>query len=224
VIAAAAGAAGVAAAPRLFAAVGTAGVSAVAGALLAFWLPAAGAAAVGLAGLVCGVGVLPLLAVRLGRVSLEIVDREQVARTVRRTESVLAGMLLGYAVAALGAVVVLVAVGGTAGRLLALTGSASLLLRARGFVTVAHRLPLLGAGTAGVTVLAVATFAGSTGGAAVAVLVALGAVAAGTGYAHRPPSPYLGRAADVVDAALVVSVVPLACAVLGLYGQLRNLV
>ncbi|MER6596739.1 type VII secretion integral membrane protein EccD, partial [Micromonospora purpureochromogenes] len=55
------------------------------------------------------------------------------------------------------------------------------------------------------------------------LLVALTAVAGGTTYARRPVSPYVGRVADLTDTALVVSVVPVACAVLGLYDAARGL-
>ncbi|MBM0230338.1 type VII secretion integral membrane protein EccD, partial [Micromonospora sp. ATA51] len=53
--------------------------------------------------------------------------------------------------------------------------------------------------------------------------LALVAVAAGATYARRPVSPYLGRLADLTDTALVVSVVPVACAVLDLYDRARDL-
>jgi len=132
-------------------------------------------------------------------------------------------MLLGHAVAALLAVIVLVAAGGTQGRLLALVCASSLLLRARQFVTVAHRVPLLGAGTAGLAVLAVSTLAGAPAVAAL-VTLGLGVVVASARYAVRLPSPYLGRAVDIVDTLLVVSVVPLACAVLDLYARVRDLI
>ena len=56
-----------------------------------------------------------------------------------------------------------------------------------------------------------------------AVVTGLAVLVAGTVYARRPPSPYLGRAADVLDLVLVVSVVPVACAVLGLYARVRQL-
>jgi hypothetical protein len=52
-----------------------------------------------------------------------------------------------------------------------------------------------------------------------AALVTVAALA----YSRRPPSPYLGRLADVFDALLVLAVVPVACAVLGLYGYVRGL-
>lgn len=55
------------------------------------------------------------------------------------------------------------------------------------------------------------------------LVLALVTVGAGATYATRAPSPYLGRAADLVDTLMVVSVVPVACAVLGLYSQVRGL-
>ena len=54
-------------------------------------------------------------------------------------------------------------------------------------------------------------------------LLGLVTVVAGTTYAQRPVSPYLGRAADLTDTLLVVSVVPVACAVLDLYDRARGL-
>ena len=220
------GGVGVPAATRLFAAGVTVGVTSAAGALLTFHLPVTGAAAVTLSVLVCGIGALPWLAIRIGRLPVppEVVGGPaHVSSAVRRTESLLSGMLLGHAVAALLAVVVLVAAGGTQGRLLALVCASSLLLRARQFVTVAHRVPLLGAGTAGLAVLAVSTLAGAPAVAAL-VTLGLGVVVASARYAVRLPSPYLGRAVDIVDTLLVVSVVPLACAVLDLYASVRDLI
>ena len=95
------------------------------------------------------------------------------------------------------------------------------------FVTSRHRVPVLAAGLLGGAALGVDLLAG-TGDAlpvviAVAVLVALVTVVAGARYADRPPSPYLGRAADIVDALIVVSVIPVACAVTGLYGAVSGL-
>jgi hypothetical protein len=48
-------------------------------------------------------------------------------------------------------------------------------------------------------------------------------VAAGVAYSTRAPSPRLGRYADLLDILLIVAVVPIACAVLGLYGYARGL-
>ncbi|MCI4067118.1 type VII secretion integral membrane protein EccD, partial [Micromonospora sp. R77] len=90
------------------------------------------------------------------------------------------------------------------------------------------RVPTVAAGLTGSAVLGgvLAGRAGPDALLALAVgglLLALVSVAAGTTYARRPVSPYLGRLADLTDTALVVSVVPVACAVLDLYDRARGL-
>ncbi|SCL21064.1 type VII secretion integral membrane protein EccD [Micromonospora nigra] len=238
---------GVATRLRVFVAgvvVGAVGALASLGGLL---LTPAGTAAVLLCLLVFAVGAVPLLAIRLGKVPLppitlpteaaevpgagrarDLPDRGRVYAAVARTEEMLTGMLLGHAVLVVAAAVVLSVAGGTAGRVLVAVVSAVLLLRARLFVAVRHRVPTVLAGLAGYAVLGT-VLAGSAGTAGQLVLVggglvvALLSVAAGTTYARRPVSPYLGRLADLTDTALVVSVVPVACAVLGWYERARGL-
>ena len=95
--------------------------------------------------LVCGIGALPLLAIRFGKLptaagvpagrhaggagfsgagsgaldaARERPERGTVFAAVARTEEMLTGMLLGHAVLAVGAFLVLAAAGGTAGRIL----------------------------------------------------------------------------------------------------------
>jgi type VII secretion integral membrane protein EccD len=205
--------------------------------------------------LVCGIGVLPLLAIRFGKLPVppitlptgaeaaegftaaggaldaarERPERNRVFAAVARTEQLLTGMLVGYAVLAAAASVILVLGGGLAGRLLTAVSAAALLLRSRLFVTVRQRVPLVAAGLAGAGVLAVALASRGDEAAllaltAGALLLALVTVVAGSTYSRRPPTPYLGRAADLVDTLMVVSVVPVACAVLGLYGRARGLI
>jgi len=231
------GAVAVGGARRLFAAGTVAGLVGVAGALTAFFGGGAGAAAAVLAALVTGVAGVPLLAIRLGRLPMPAVtlsddgraDREVVYAAVARTDRLLTGMLLGVAVSAVGASVVLARSGGPAGRLLVAVAAAAFLLRARLFVTVWQRLPLLGAGVLALAALVVLGLPARPVAAAIVLLAAallaaaLLATAAGTRYAGRAPSPYLGRAADLLDALCVVSVLPVACAVLGLYAQVRHL-
>ncbi|MDQ7906921.1 type VII secretion integral membrane protein EccD [Phytohabitans sp. ZYX-F-186] len=236
------GAVGVGAYPRVFVAGGAVGLLGGLAALAALGgLTPHGAAAVLLALLACGVGVLPLLAIRLGRLPLPPVappsgdsgpvPRPEPARVdaaVGRTEEALTGLLLGHAALAVAASGVLVASGGPAGRLLVGVVAAGLLLRARLFAATHHRVPLLAAGLGGTAVLGGALLV-TTGPpvllalAAGGTLAALAVAAAGVAYAHRPPSPYLGRAADVLDTALVVCVVPVACAVLDVYAAVRDL-
>ncbi|MFF5174099.1 type VII secretion integral membrane protein EccD [Micromonospora sp. NPDC000089] len=222
--------------------VGAVGAAAAVGGLL---LDPAGTAAVLLSVSIFAIGALPLLAIRLGKVPLppitlpagptggpdgvrDLPDRALVHAAVARTEEMLTGMLLGHAVLAVTAFLVLGLTGGVPGRLLVAVGAAVLLLRSRLFVAVRHRVPPVTAGLAGFAILGgvLAGRAGSTGLFALAaggLLVALVTVAAGTTYARRPVSPYLGRVADLTDTALVVSVVPVACAVLGLYDAAQGL-
>ncbi|GHJ12590.1 type VII secretion integral membrane protein EccD [Micromonospora sp. AKA38] len=217
--------------------VGAVGAVAALGALL---LDPAGTAAVLLAVLVFALGGLPLLAIRVGKLPLppltlpapagtrDLPDRGRVHAAVARAEEALTGMLLGHAVLAVGAAAVLVAAGGTAGRLLVAVAAGVLLLRSRLFVAVRHRVPAVAAGLAGYALLGVvlADRAGPGGHLALTVgglTLALVAVTAGATYARRPVSPYLGRLADLTDTALVVAVVPVACAVLDLYDRARGL-
>jgi hypothetical protein len=104
--------------------------------------------------------------------------------------------------------------------------SAGFLLRARLFPAVRQRLPLLVSGAGPAAILAVALLATAPRLVAAGGLVGLAllAVVTGTAYGRRAPGPYLGRAADILDALCVVAVIPIACAVLGLYGRMRGLV
>jgi ESX secretion system protein EccD len=217
---------------RVFVGAVTAGLLGVLGALLALWLPGAGAAAAVLAVVVTGMAAVPLLAIRLGRLPMPVLtpdgprpDRAGVYAAVARTDELVTGALVGCAAAALAASVVTVA-GGVSGRVLVAVAGLGFLLRARLFPTVRQRLPLLVAGLGAVAVLAVGLMPdlpryAVTGGL---VALALGAVLTGAAYGRRAPGPYLGRAADVLDALCITAVIPLACAVLGLYGRMRGLV
>ncbi|SCL39957.1 type VII secretion integral membrane protein EccD [Micromonospora pallida] len=237
---------GVAARLRVFVGGATVGLAGAATALLGLVLTPAGTAAVLLSVLVFAVGALPLLAIRLGKVPLppitlpagagtearpgvrDLPDTGRVHAAVARTEETLTGMLLGHAVLAVAAALVLTVTGGLAGRILVAVAAVVLLLRARLFVALRQRVPTVLAGLAALAVLGVA-LVDRAGPVALLGLVAAGAVlalltvAAGTTYARRPVSPYLGRAADLTDTLLVVAVVPVACAVLDLYDRARGL-
>lgn len=251
---AALGGIGVAASLRLFAAGATVGLLAALTALVSMLTTAAGAAAVLISVLVCGIGMLPLLAIRFGKMptppvtlptggdaegftgapsgtldaARERPDRATVFAAVSRTEELLAGMLLGHAVQAAGAFVVLATAGSLSARILIAVCAAALLLRSRLFVTLRQRVPLLCGGLAGVAALGVDLLADAGAGlllamSAAGLLLALATVSAGATYSRRPPSPYLGRAADLLDTLVVVSVIPVACAVVGLYSAVGNI-
>jgi type VII secretion integral membrane protein EccD len=250
------GAAGVAAAVRVFAAGATVGVLGALTALVGWLTPnAAAAAAVLLSVLVCGIGVLPLLAIRFGKMPMPPVslptggeaqqsftgagsgaldaarerpDRATVFAAVTRTEELLSGMLVGHAVLSAAAFLVLVSSGGLAGRVLVAVSAAALLLRSRLFVTTRQRVPLVAAGLIGAATLGLGLLGGADSGlltvlAVAGLALALVTVVAGATYSDKPPSPYLGRAADVLDTLIVVSVIPVACAVLGLYDWIRDI-
>lgn len=228
----------------LFAAgVSAGGLATVAG-VLALGPGLAGGAAVVLVVLVAGTGLVPLLAVRLGRLPLPIVtaDPQLVAAerrpsparlraSVVRADEILAGCLAGFAGTGLLCIAVLAASSGVAAPLLATLGSLALLLRARMFPAVAARLPLLAAGAFGLAVTAGLRLPSAGGGLRLgaillAVLAVVALIAAATTAARRTgtASPYLGRLADIVDITAVVALAPVACAVLGLYGLVRHLV
>ncbi|MGX6603885.1 type VII secretion integral membrane protein EccD [Micromonosporaceae bacterium Da 78-11] len=247
---AALGGVGVASSLRLFTAGATVGVLGAVTALIALLTSAAGAAAVLISLLVCGIGALPLLAIRFGKMptppvtlptgadaaegftgaghtsgldaARERPDRTTIFAAVTRTEELLAGLLLGHTVLAATAFVVLATAGTLSARILTAVAAAALLLRSRLFVTLRQRVPLVLSGLAGIAALGVdllwqadaTTLLAVTAGA---LLLALITVAAGATYSTKPPSPYLGRAADLLDTLIVVSVIPVACAVVGLY-------
>ena len=254
---AALGGVGVAASFRIFAAGVTVGLLGALTALAALLTTAAGAGAVLLSALVCGIGALPLLAIRLGKMptppvtlptgseaeqgftgaqthhagldaARERPDRARVFAAVSRTEELLTGMLIGHALLAVGAFVVLASSGGLSAQILMGLAVAALLLRSRLFVTLRQRLPLISAGLFGVFALGLDLLWGAgeamlLGVGLAALLVALATVAAGATWTRRAPSPYLGRTADVLDTLAVVAVIPVACSVVGLYGMASNI-
>ena len=247
------GGVGVAAALRLFTGGVVVGLLGAVSAVVGMFATAAGAAAVLISVLVCGIGAMPLLAIRFGKIptppvtlptgtdgaagftagsvldsARERPDRESVFAAVTRTEELLAGMLLGHAVLAAGAFVVLATSGSLSARILLAVSATSLLLRSRLFVTLRQRVPLVVGGLVGVFALGISLLRSANALlllvlVVAALLLAIVTVVAGATYSTRPPSPYLGRAADLVDTLVVVSVIPVACAVVGLYDAVGNI-
>ena len=109
-------------------------------------------------------------------------------------------------------------------------GAVVVLLRARLFPSIAARLPLLAGGLVGLALTAAAALA-VAGPATRLVGVMLGLVAvialltsAATAPRRRGGgSPYLGRLGDILDVAAVISLAPVAFAVLDLYTWVRDL-
>jgi type VII secretion integral membrane protein EccD len=253
---AALGGVGVAGALRLFTGGAVVGLLGAVAALVSMFTSAAGAAAVLMSLLVCGIGALPLLAIRFGKMPMPPVtlptgadasagftgvsvagaldaarerpDRATVFAAVTRTEELLAGMLLGHAVLAAGTFLVLAATGSLSARILVAVSAASLLLRSRLFITLRQRVPLVVGGLIGTFALGVdllrhADATQLLAVSAAALILAIITVVSGATYSRKPPSPYLGRAADMMDSLVVVSVIPVACAVVGLYDAVGNI-
>lgn len=105
----------------------------------------------------------------------------------------------------------------------------SLLLRSRHFRGVAQRLWLMIPAYGGLVVLAADLASGSSPGHQLAIglgaLIGGAALVVGVGMwlANRRPSPFWGRAADIVDTMMIVALIPLALGLTGLFGYVRGL-
>lgn len=199
--------------------------------------------------LVCGAGLLPALAIRFSGLPAPpvAVPPSAAARpgvtypVVARARRLLTGTLVGWSVLAVAAVGTLSLTGGAAGKVLAAVTATALATRARLFASVPDRVALLAGAAAGYGLLVAVTVPGLPDVATAVLVVATAVVAtaaaatgAGAGRstvippardpAGPPPSPYLARAAEVVETLAVVSVVPLAAAVTHLYGAVADLV
>lgn len=249
------GAAGIGGRVRVFTAGVTVGLLTSFASLLSF-VETPGAAAILIAVLVCAIGVVPVLAIRFGKVPVPSItlptgqgakeiysagsaagldaarrlpDRQRIFSAVSRSEELLSGMLIGYAVLTVGATSVLVTAGGTPGRILTAVAAVALLLRCRLFVSPRQRVPLIVAGLTGVTVLLVGMVLGADN--SVRALIAIGSVAmaliivvAGQAWSSKPPSPYVGRLADIFETLVVVSVIPAALWVLDVFDKIQEIV
>jgi type VII secretion integral membrane protein EccD len=227
----------------VFVAGATAGLAGVAAAVASYPLDPSGAAAVLAVVLVLAIGLAAPVAVRVAGVPVPLVtadpellagerrpDRAAVSAAVGRADDILAGSLLGIAVAAVGCLAVLAADGGLAGSLLGGLAAAALLLRGRLFPAVAARLPLFAGGFVGLVLVAWLRFAGAGPGtrlavAAFAIVVAVALLGVAAAAVRRPaaPSPYLARLVEVLDVVVMVALAPLAFAVMGLYAWVRTL-
>lgn len=234
---------GVGAVQRVFAAGIGVGVAGGVSALLCYaGMSARGAAAVAVT---VAIGLLPgypLIASWLGRLPVpqlpqraeQILEdqpmppRAGVFAAVARASELLSGMLLAAAVVGGAGSAALALGGGVSGPLLALAAAGALLLRGRLFPTPAQRVPLLVSGMLALALLATAlTLHAHTAAERIALVVVVLAVAAlvlaaTLVYSRRPPSPYLGRLADIVDVLAIMALVPIACAVIGVYHALQS--
>ncbi|MER6595799.1 type VII secretion integral membrane protein EccD, partial [Micromonospora purpureochromogenes] len=210
---------------------------------LAFGIGAAAAAAIVATVAFATLPALPMAAYRLARLPVpsiptgpddlktdtETVDGRRVLRLSERADAFLTGLLWTVSLLVLGSQVVLAGNGRLPAVLLCLVLALLSLLRARPFIGRAQRTPVLVTGTAGLALTAAATFAGGSlvtrlglvlGGLLLTAVVSL---IYGLSVAGKRISPVWGRTLDIVEILLIVSLVPLAFWVCGLYGWIVNL-
>jgi type VII secretion integral membrane protein EccD len=227
----------------VFAGVAVAATFGAAGAALAWLWP--GLSAAGAAGLVVTPALaltplIPAVAFRLARLPLPAVpasaedlrdDAPEPGVDVRgraaAADRIVTGVVSGLGLLGGGAAIVLGLSRGGLAPVLAAALACVLLLRSRVFRGRAQRLWLLIPGFGALAGLAV-TLAGTSMRAAGPVLLALVAAAtimaaAGLQRPGHRPSPFWSRTADVADTVLIISLVPLALAVAGVFGLLHGL-
>jgi type VII secretion integral membrane protein EccD len=203
--------------------------------------PATSVAAVVAAGALALSPLLPVSALRLGRlpaprVPVDVAEfrREErptlgpeVVGQTRVASDALAGLLAGIAaVVATSAVVLAWSGDGWAWILAALSGLA-MLLRARAYPRARQRGALVVGGVATLLIAAPGLAAGGSRGAwplLITGIVVVGVVGLTYGARARvnQPSPYWTRLLDVIEVLAVVSLLPLAAGVLDLYQTARN--
>ena len=161
----------------------------------------------------------------------DVRDRDELGLDVRgraaAADRIVTGAVSSLGLLGGGAAIVLGLSRGGVAPVLAAALACALLLRSRVFRGRAQRLWLLIPGYGALIWLAVAV-AGTSLRAVGPVLLALVVAAAiGVGAAlQRPghrPSPFWSRAADIADTVLIISLVPLALAVAGVFGVLHGL-
>ncbi|MBY8871726.1 type VII secretion integral membrane protein EccD [Micromonospora sp. PLK6-60] len=187
--------------------------------------------------------MLPMAAYRLARLPVpsiptgpddlksdaESVDGRRVLRLSDRADGFLTGLLWTVFLLVLGGEVFLAVDGRLPAVLLCLVLGVLSLLRARPFLGRAQRTPVLLAGTAGLVLAGAATF--FAGGLAVRLGVVLGGLLLvavisliyGLTVAGKRISPLWGRALDIIEILVIISLVPLTVWVCGLYGWIVNL-
>ncbi|MBB2941769.1 type VII secretion integral membrane protein EccD [Actinoplanes lutulentus] len=234
---------GVAGLTRLFVAGTAAGLTGLIAAALALaGVSADGSAAVALTAAIGLLPAYPVLAGWLGRLPFpelpnraeEILKdkpvprREDVFTAVVRSGEVLSGLLLAAALSSFVAMTFLALNDpGVSAVLLMVAAVSALLLRARLLPTPTQRVPLLVAGFAGLAGLGAGpVISGAVPGLVLlagAIAVAAIALPAALIFSRRPPSPYLGRAADILDVVAIMALIPLAFAVIGVFDNIRGL-
>lgn len=200
---------------------------------------AAGAVAVALAAL----SVLPRLTIQLARLPLPNVpgsaedlkedsgfpDYRSIERRAGLAHEYMTGMIIGCGVvAAIGSIIAASAytVWGVS---LAVTATLVLLLRARTYANGSQAIALLGSGMLAIAGIMTGWLLGSSPGDRLLLvfgtllLIGAGALVLGVIFPEQRFSPPLRRTVEIFEAICIAVVLPLALAVMGLYGTLRHL-
>ncbi|WP_030173534.1 type VII secretion integral membrane protein EccD [Spirillospora albida] len=206
-------------------------------------LPAAGIAAVAAVIVMMFFAAVPSLSFKLARMPLppvpssaedlrrdtETVDGREVLTRTAAADRFSTGLIAAIALVAAGAMLFLFDSGGWTGPTTTAVMSLSLLLRARIFKGVAQRSWMLVVGLFGLVLTTIGLAAhGSQVLALAAALVPLlllaGIVVGVTLWLpdHRP-TPVWGRWGDILDMMVMISLIPLALAVLDVYSRVRGL-
>lgn len=186
--------------------------------------------------------LFPILSIRIGKLPMPSLPQttdelladppqlpiERVHATVRRTDEILTGLLIGTMVVVSGCAIMMTASARRSAIMLTVAIGLALLLRARLFPGLRHRVPLIAAGLVSTfTVLAGLALSDRSTALYVIVplmlMIALGALALGNYFKDRRPTPSIGRMADILDVLLILSIVPLMCVAVGLVTYVRGL-
>lgn len=217
-------------------------VGSIGAAIVMVWgAPAPGVAALLVAVILACVPLIPTLSFRLARLPLptaprtaeelrnddQELDGPDVKKRAVEAERFATGLAAGIALIAVVAELALLGATGWTGKAMQVGLALALLMRARVFLGVGQRVWLLAAGVAGLVVFLVAV-AMSGGLAALLVvpgLLVMAGVAAGMGLflPQRRPTPFWGRAGDILEFALIVALFPIALGVLNVYAWVRGL-
>jgi type VII secretion integral membrane protein EccD len=204
---------------------------------------AAGPAALTVAVALALTPLIPAVTFRMARVTLPpvprnaddlrrdslMVDGKKVLDRTTVADRFVTGVVSGIGLVAIGAEIALAVGNGLITHLMCAAVACVLLLRARVFRGRGQRLWLMVPGFGGLILLALVASVHVNQLLMLAIalvpLVAGAGIVMGVGLwlpGHRP-SPFWGRAADIIDMVLIVSLVPLALAVAGVFGFVRGL-
>ncbi|GAA3304272.1 type VII secretion integral membrane protein EccD [Dactylosporangium vinaceum] len=163
------------------------------------------------------------------RADATTVDGQRVLERSRRADEFLTAMLGWVAAVGLGAAVVLAVSHAVPDLILCAVLALLLLIRARWFLGLRQRLPLLIAGSAALGAVALAGFLATSAmqrlTLVLGTLIVLAIISVGFGLAGagRRISPVWARVLDILETTLIVSVVPLVLWVCNLYAWVRSL-